>query len=46
MNSEIYWNMDLETLSNFKLLKEIKIDEGESSDIAGLGLFNLPKKAI
>ena len=46
MNSEIYWNMDLETLSNFKFLKEIKIDEGESSDIAGLGLFNLPKKKL
>ena len=46
MNSEIYWNMDLKTLSNFKLLKEIKIDEGKSSDITGLGLFNLPQKKL
>ena len=46
MNSEIYWNMDLKTLSNFKLLKEIKIDEGKISDIADLGLFNLPQKKL
>ncbi len=46
MNSEIYWNMDLKTLSNFKLLKEIIIDEGKNSDLAGLGLINLPKKEV
>ena len=46
MNSEIYWNMDLKALSNFKFLKEIKIDEGKSSDIVGLGLFNLPQKQL
>ena len=46
INSEIYWNMDLKTLSNFKSLKEIKIDEGQVSDIAGLSLFNLPKKNL
>ena len=46
MNSEIYWNMNLQTLSNFKFLKEIKIDDGKSSDIAVLGLFNLPQKKL
>ncbi len=46
MNSEIYWNMSFETLSNFKLLKEIKIDGGTSSDIAGLELFNFKKKKL
>jgi len=46
MKSEVYWNMDLKTLSNFKSLKEIKIDEGKSSDIASLGLFNLPQKQL
>ena len=46
MKSEMYWNMDLKTLSNYRFLKEIKIDEGKTSDIVGLGFFNLPQKKL
>ena len=40
LNSEIYWNMDLKSLSNFKSLNEIKIDDGKISDIVKSGILN------
>ena len=46
VNSEVYWNMDFKTLSNFKSLKEIKIDNGETFDIVSAGLLNLQKKNL
>ena len=45
LNSEIYWNMSLKDLNKFKLLKNIKINQGDHLDIIKLGLNNLfPKK--